>query len=304
MRARLVREDVGRHLERDQALEQVDDVARHSDGARDPTFLPVERLVDRLVDVLDHHVEVARVEPLLDPRAIHVGAEEDACVHRRGQRLRATHAAQAAAHDEPVLQRPAEVPRGRRGERLVGALQDALRADVDPRAGRHLPEHDLVLGFELAEVLPRGPLPDQVRVGDEHARRLRRRLEHADGFSRLHEQRLVRFEAPQRRDDELEALPIARRLAAAAVHDEVRGILGHLGIEVVHQHAQRGFRRPRLARARSASRRALRTDRNGIRGNGIGRNGIGGVRARSEARRASGHRSRRLHGTSSLAQHA
>ena len=61
---------------------------------------------------------------------------------------------------------------------------------------------------------------------------------------------------PQRGDDAVEGLPRARRLAGAAVDDEIVGSLGHLGIEVVHQHAQRGFLRPALARQRAC--RAVR----------------------------------------------
>ena len=39
-------------------------------------------------------------------------------------------------------------------EGLVGALHDALAADVDPRAGRHLAVHHQALAVELVEVLP------------------------------------------------------------------------------------------------------------------------------------------------------
>ena len=43
-------------------------------------------------------------------------------------------------------------------EGLVGALHDALRADVDPRAGGHLAVHHQALAIELVEVLPGRPL--------------------------------------------------------------------------------------------------------------------------------------------------
>ena len=137
------------------------------------------------------------------------------------------------------------------GERLVGALHDALAADVDPRAGRHLAVHHEALAIELVEVLPGRPVRHEVRVGDQHARGVGMRLEHADGFSRLDEQRFVGFQRAQARDDLVVALPVARGLADAAVDHEVFGPLRDLGIEVVHEHAQRGFGEPALGRERS-----------------------------------------------------
>ena len=44
--------------------------------------------------------------------------------------------------------------------------------------------------------------------------------------------------------------------AGAAVDDQILGTLGDLGIEIVHQHPQRGFLRPALAGERRAARRA------------------------------------------------
>ena len=56
---------------------------------------------------------------------------------------------------------PAQVPpkcwRADRGERLVRALQDALRADVDPRAGRHLAVHRQALRAPARGTPPRSP---------------------------------------------------------------------------------------------------------------------------------------------------
>ena len=62
--------------------------------------------------------------------------------------------------------------------------------------------------------------------------------------------------AAQRRDDRVERLPAARRAARAAVDDEIVRPFGDLGIEIVHQHPQRGFLRPSFAGERRAARRA------------------------------------------------
>ena len=61
--------------------------------------------------------------------------------------------------------------------------------------------------------------------------------------------------------DGVEALPVARGLADAAVDDEVLRALGHLGVEVVHQHAQGRFLLPALHE--SVVPRGARTTRAG-----------------------------------------
>ena len=138
-------------------------------------------------------------------------------------------------------------------ERLVGALHDALRADIDPGAGGHLAVHHEPLAIELVEVLPGRPVRHEVGVGDQHARRVGVGAEHADRLAGLDQQRLVVLEPAQRRDDSVERLPVARRAADAAVDDELARALRDVGIEIVHQHAQRRLGEPALgAELRSA----------------------------------------------------
>jgi hypothetical protein len=80
------------------------------------------------------------------------------------------------------------------------------------------------------------------------------RAENADGLAGLHEQRFVVLERLQRPDDRVKRRPAAGGAAGAAVDNQIVRPLGDLGIQVVHQHAQRGFLRPSLARQRRASR--------------------------------------------------
>ena len=89
----------------------------------------------------------------------------------------------------------------------------------------------------------------------QHARRHLVGAEDADRLAALHEQRLVVLEPAQRRDDRVEGLPRARGAPGAAVDDEIGGILGDLGVEVVHEHAQRGLLQPALAGQLGAARR-------------------------------------------------
>ena len=105
-------------------------------------------------------------------------------------------------------------------------------------------------------MLPGRPLPDEVRVGDEHARRPRVRPQDADRLARLDEQRLVVLEPTELAHDRVERVPRARGSPGPAVDDEVVRVLGDLGIEVVHEHAQRGFLLPAAAGQLGAARGA------------------------------------------------
>ena len=87
----------------------------------------------------------------------------------------------------------------------------------------------------------------EVGIGDQHARRIGMGPEHADGLAGLDQQRLVVLQPLQRRDDAVEAFPVARGAADAAIDHELLGPLGHFGVEVVHQHAHRRFGEPALA---------------------------------------------------------
>ena len=181
--------------------------------------------------------------------AIDLDADADTAGKLDRERLRAAHAAQSGGHGDGAGQRAVEVLLRRGFEGLVGALQDALCADVDPGARGHLAVHHQACRIQPVEFLPVSPVRYQVRVRDEDTRRQAMCLHDANGLAGLDEKRLVISEAIQRLDDLVIALPIARRLAAAAIDDQFLRLLGNLGIEVVHQHplgcfldpAPRGF---------------------------------------------------------------
>ena len=84
------------------------------------------------------------------------------------------------------------------GETLVGPLEDALGADVDPRPGGHLPVHGEAQVFESTELVPVRPVGHQVGVGDQYPWRPLVGAEHADRFARLDQHRLVPFERGER----------------------------------------------------------------------------------------------------------
>ena len=184
------------------------------------------------------------VDAALQHVLVDVDDQHDTVVHGDRQRLGTAHAAGTGGDRERAGQGAAELAAGDLGEALVGALQDPLGADVDPRAGRHLAVHRQAEVLEPSELVPVGPVGHEVGVGDQHPRRPLVSAHHADRLARLHEHRLVGGERGERALHRVERLPRTRRPTGAAVDDELVGVLGDLGIEVVLQHPVRRFLLP------------------------------------------------------------
>ena len=210
----------------------------------------------RLVEILRLHVDIAGAQPHLDARRLAFDREHRGARHGRGQRLRAAHAAETGGQNPAALEIAAEMLAAHLDEGLVGALHDALRADIDPGAGRHLAVHHQALAIELVEIIERRPMRHDVGIGDQHARRIGVGPENADRLAGLHQQRLVVLQRLQRRHDAVIALPVARGSADAAIDHELVRLLGDVRIEIVHQHAQRRFGLPALAGHHGAAGRA------------------------------------------------
>ncbi len=204
-------------------------------------------LADRVVQVVRHLVHVAgRMAPLGAGR-VDLDGQAGALIHGDGQRLGATHPAKARGQGGGALEGAVEVLARGLGEGLVGALDDSLGRDVDPGTGRHLAVHRQAGALQLAELLPGRPVGDQVGVGDQDSRRILRGAEDADRLAALDQERLVVLQPLELGDDGVEGFPAARRATGAAIDDEVVRVLGHLRIEVVHEHPERGFLLPALA---------------------------------------------------------
>ena len=174
-----------------QARQEVGGVAEQADRQRCPVRLGLLDAADRGEVVGGDLVEVAVVDAALQHVLVDVDHERDPVVHRHRQRLRAAHAAGARRDGERAGERATEPLAGDLGEALVRALEDSLRADVDPRSGGHLAVHREALVFETAELVPVRPVGHQVGVGDQHPWRPFVRAHHADRLARLDEHRLV-----------------------------------------------------------------------------------------------------------------
>ena len=242
----LIGQDVGSDAPADELGQDVGRVAEQGDG--EGHALPHGFLgqAQGLVQIPGQDVDVSRFEPPLDAVAVDLDDDSHALVHGHGQGLGPAHAAKPGGESEPALEGSAEVLAGHGGQRLVGPLEDALGADVDPAAGRHLAVHGQSQCFETAELVPVGPLRDDQGVGDEDPGRLGVRPEHRDGLARLHDKGFVVLELLQAGDDGPIGLPVPGCLARTAVNDELRRLLGHLRVEVVHEHPQGPFLGPAL----------------------------------------------------------
>src|SRR5947209_11988342 len=98
--------------------------------------------------------------------------------------------------------------------------------------------------------------------------------EHGHRLARLDEERLLVAQPLEGGHDRLEALPVAGRLARAAVDHQLLRPLGDLRIEVVHQHPQGGLLLPAAAGDLRAARSAHGA---GAGGGGRGGGGHGGI---------------------------
>jgi hypothetical protein len=188
--------------------------------------------------------------------AVDLDDERRAAVHRDRKRLGAAHPAESGGQGRRAGQRAAEMLARALRERLVRALDDPLGGDVDPAACGHLAVHREAGALELAELLPRRPVRNEVGVGDQDARHIGRGAEDANRLAALDEEGLVVGQPPELADDRVEGLPGAGGAPGAAVDDQVVRILGNLGVEVVHEHPQRRLLRPAAAGELRAARRA------------------------------------------------
>src|SRR6185437_10685997 len=135
------------------------------------------------VEIARLAIAIPRLDPLVDARLRHFDSQKRSAEHRCGEWLRTAHSSKSGGDDESPCERAVEVLACYRAERFVGSLHDALRADVDPRAGCHLPVHDQSFTLELAKLVPRRPAADEIAVRNEHARRAAVSAQHTHGLA-------------------------------------------------------------------------------------------------------------------------
>ena len=221
---------VGDHVRPDAAADHFGQdlgaVAEQADRLRLAVLGPALDHRQRLVEARGLLVEIAGAQAEIDRVRVALDGEAGGAGHHRGERLGAAHAAEAAGQHPFALEIAAIVLAAGLDEGLVGALHDALRADIDPGAGRHLAVHGEPLLIELVEMVPGRPMRHEVGIGDQDARRILVRAENADRLAGLDQQGLVGLELTQGRDDAVEILPGAGGPADAAIDHQLLRVLG------------------------------------------------------------------------------
>ena len=229
---------VGQKIRNDAALgkfwDQIGAVADQSDGGCFAFADGIFENAQSFVEAGDHDVAVAALHAALDALRIDINAEKRRAVHRCGERLRPAHAAHAAGYDEFASQVAAKMFSSCCRKRFVSALQNSLRADVNPASRGHLAVHHQTGAVEFAEFLPIVPVAGEIGVAKKEAGRIFMGAENRDGLARLHQQRLIGFERLQRTDDGMEAFPVARGFSSAAINDQIFRLLGNFRVEITH----------------------------------------------------------------------
>ena len=245
--ARLIGHKVRHHTARGDRLIDIgcvaDDANRSGLARRTIAFHPQQRVIEIGRDL----VEIAGVQTLLRARAIDLYAEVRGPREHRGERLSATHSAEATRKHQTPAQRATKMLTPRLSKCLVGSLNDPLGADVDPASCGHLTVHHQPATLQIPEVLPIGPLSYEIGVCDKHPRSIGVRAGDAHRLPRLYQQSFIIAEVAQRRDDPVKARPVSGSLARATVHDQIFWTLGNLGVEVVVKHPQSGLLHPTAA---------------------------------------------------------
>src|SRR6185312_11537416 len=112
-------------------------VAEERDRLRLARFRVTRDARERVVEIARLLVDVARANAHVDAALLTFDVERARTRKTRGERLRAAHAAETRGENPLAGQIAAVVLTAHLDERFVRALDDALRADVDPGAGRH-----------------------------------------------------------------------------------------------------------------------------------------------------------------------
>ena len=128
----LVGDEVGADAAAAQLREDLGSVAEESDRARASRRARLLDEPERLVEVAAHSVEVALLDSPLDAARPALHRQHRGAGHGRGERLGAAHAAKPGGQDPAAAEIAGIVFAPGLDKGLVGALDDALAADIDP----------------------------------------------------------------------------------------------------------------------------------------------------------------------------
>ena len=127
---------------------------------------------------------------------------------------------------------------------FIGSLKNALRSYVNPGACGHLAVHYQAPFLQFPEIIPVRPLGHEHGIHYQNSGGIRMGFEDGHRFSRLDKKGIVNIHLFQRLNYGIVRLPVPCGLPRTPVDDEIRGILGHLRVQIVHQHSHGGLCEP------------------------------------------------------------
>ena len=182
----------------------------------------------------------------LDPRRVDFGDNAGTAGDLESLGLRARHPPETRGYKglsrEIAVLRDPEVEPSRIQESDIGAVDDALRADVHPAAGGHLTVVDAAQRGQAMEIFRRVEHTDHQAVGDDCARRLRARREETERMPGADHQGLGVIHDLQVAFDQEVLHPVLADLARLTVCDQFVGVEGYVEVEVVVDHHLHGLR--------------------------------------------------------------
>src|SRR5262247_2694162 len=113
----------------DELGQDVGGIGLEADRSRHAIATPRVDARQRVIETRRPFVKIACRNPALDALPIDFDDERSRTVHRGGERLCATHAAEASRNEYFSGQRSAEMATRSRRERFVGSLQNPLRSN-------------------------------------------------------------------------------------------------------------------------------------------------------------------------------
>ena len=234
VRRRLIGKHIGNHTTLQQLRQHLCDIPQQPHRQRLSPRLRIQHHLQRLIQIRRFHITIPRPNPHIDMRLIYLQPQKRSPIHRGGQRLSASHPPETRRHHQLPLQRSAKMLPCALRKRLIRSLHNPLRANIDPRSGRHLPVHRKPHRIQPPKLIPRRPSRHQMRIRNQHPRRLLMRPKHSNRLPALHQQRFIILQPLQRTHNPMITLPIPRRLPPAAIHNQILRPFRHLRIQIIH----------------------------------------------------------------------
>ena len=132
MRAGLVGDDVDGSVLGKKLGEDLCCVTNDADGQRLLSVASLNCQLKGVVEVVCLDVEVAVLDAAVDARFVNIHGDDNTVVHGNCQRLCAAHTAETSGEGDGACEGSVKALASNSAEGFIGALQDALGADVDP----------------------------------------------------------------------------------------------------------------------------------------------------------------------------